>query len=180
MKTAIKLSLYLSAIALSVIPTRPAMSDQITTTKTTDESTMSITTNEFAPCVVMTGSTLQPEVVVTKLSLHPTPVVTRSGQITEFVVFKPDDLIARRNDLLARIAVERSRGKLSADESANLISRVQSIDSNRLTLTGAPTVSYFKQVKRIYRDYDRLSDDINSNAHESEQHLAGRYNYLTL
>jgi len=145
-----------------------------------DGSSVSVMTTESTPSIVITNSTLQPSIVVTRLVPPPTPIVMRSGVITGFVVCKPDDLITRRDDLLARIAVEHACGKLSADESANLIARVQDVDKGRAKLAGPYTTSYFHDVKLMYRSYDRLSNDIRSDSKQGDKQLAGRYNLLTL
>lgn len=180
MKMLFKASSFLIALAAIIVTARPGICDQVTTVSEGGSAVSLTTATDSTPCIIMTNSSVQPVIVVSKISLNPTPIVMRAGTITGFVVFKPDDLITRRDDLLARIAVEHARGKLSLDESNSLISRVASIDSNRAKLQAPCTTAYFKDVKRMYRDYDRLSNDIKSDTKEGDKQLAGRYNYLVL
>lgn len=177
-----KLSSCGLALTAMIIIAGPALCDEvsITTTTVSDANSFAVTNTGGTPRVLIMNSALEPVVIESKLSLTPTPVVMRSGTITGFVVWKPDDLITRRDELLARIAVEHACGKLSADERASFIAKVHSIDSDRSKLTAPCTVSYFKQVKRMYRDYDRLANDIRANSHEGDKQLAGTYNYLVL
>jgi hypothetical protein len=180
MKMLLKVSSFLFALAAIIITARPGSCDQVTTVNEEGSAVSLVTTTDSTPCIIMTNSAVQPVIVVSKLSLNPTPIVMRPGTITGFTVFKPDDLITRRDDLLARIAVEHARGKLSLDESNALIGRVQSIDADRAKLQAPLTTGYFHQVKRMYRSYDRLSNDIKSDTKEGDKQLAGRYNYLIL
>jgi hypothetical protein len=61
------------------------------------------------------------------LNANPVMFVTTGAQITGFMTYLPNDLLTRRDDLLARIFSERANGKLSSDQASTLISQVQTL-----------------------------------------------------
>jgi hypothetical protein len=160
----------LAALAAFAIAKQPVSADEVTTV-TTGSSGM-VTTVGGTPEVVITNSSVKPMLVETKLTTMPTPFVTTRSVITAFLLTLPDDLITRRDQLLARIVLEQARGKLSADEASSLIGQADSIDARRAGLSKDDCSAYHKEVKRLYRDYDRLANDIKKDSHEGAKQLA--------
>jgi hypothetical protein len=115
---------------------------------------------------------------------NPNPIlfVTTGAEITGFTCYRPDDLVTRRDDLLARVFAEKTNGKLSEDQANTLISEVQDTYAERLNVPagGECDVDHVKAVKKIYRNFDRVSNDIMKDSKQGNKQLAGNYNYVAL
>jgi hypothetical protein len=163
-------SAVLIAVAAFAIAKQPVSADEVTTVTTSGGGV--VTTVGGTPAVVITNSNVKPVLVETKLTRMATPFITTRDVITGFILTLPDDLMTRRDQLLARIALEQSRGKISADEASSLVGQADSIDARRASLTMDDATAYHKEVKRLYRDYDRLANDIKKDSHEGAKQLA--------
>jgi len=108
--------------------------------------------------------------------------VTTGDTITGFTCCTPDDLITRRDDLLARIFAEKANGKLSDDQANGLIAEVQGAYAARANLSNGDEsdVDHVKGVKRMYSQFDRISNDIKKASGQGNRQLAGKYNYVVL
>ncbi|MBY0357922.1 MAG: hypothetical protein K2W82_07960 [Candidatus Obscuribacterales bacterium] len=104
-----------------------------------------------------------------------------------------DELVNRRNDLVARATVEQARGQLSASEASGFISRINSVDDRRVALrkneaAGAyvkedrktDTLGYYEEVSSILRSYDRIASDMQSESNQGDKELAATYSYIAL
>ena len=130
--------------------------------------------------MVVTDSCGQPTFVGSESTLQVVPVITTGITITGVRFYAPkDDLFCRRDDLLARIMTERGRGELSSADANDLVNRVMAVDALRAQLPArTETECFYKQVHRIYRQYDALSNDIGNASDQGDKDLAGTYNYM--
>jgi hypothetical protein len=104
---------------------------------------------------------------------------TASNGITIFYIGARDDLNMRRDDLLARIMIERADGVISADVSNDFIGRLERIDGMRAsTPTDSFSRAYFQHVGDVYRGYDHLAQDLQTSSGLGNKQLAGRYTYF--
>ncbi len=178
----IKGGIVMMSAVLTAFAAQTARADEVTTTITTDSGRCMTTTLGPGPGLLITNSAGQQLQVPSRMSANPVLFVTTGEQITGFVSYTPDDLITRRDDLLARIIVERANGKLSAEQANSLISEVQGADSARLQLCKGDEscVDHVKAVKKIYRSFDEVSNDIVKDSNQGNRQLAGKYNYIVL
>jgi hypothetical protein len=173
---------------------QPAVADiqEITTTTTTAAPQFVVgvpisgqTSESFADfagktAVVVTSPSSQALIMGTTVSLTPIGLVTTRGAVmTGLLVFNPDDLLTRRDDLLARIAVERVNGKLSDEEANGLMARLREDDAKRSHLAPQGSTAFYKEVKGIYRDYDHVANAMKSDSKEGDKQLAGTYSCIT-
>lgn len=151
------------------------VSTQTTTTATTDSLLA-------GPGMLVSNCMGQQLMVPSQVSSNQILFVTTGATITGFTCCAPDDLITRRDDLLARIFAEKASGKLSSDQANGLIAEVQNAFAARATLSPGceADVDHVKSVKRIYRSFDRISDDIKKDSRQGNRELAGQYNYVVL
>jgi hypothetical protein len=106
------------------------------------------------------------------------PFTSASG-ITIFFMAARDDLNMRRDELLARVMIEKADGAISADESSNFISRLEKVDGERKsTPTDTFGRAYFQHVGNIYRDYDHIAQDLEQSSNLTSKQLDGRYSYF--
>jgi hypothetical protein len=157
----------LIAASVSVLP---ALADTKTTTVTSYDS----------PDIIMVKESLTPFLVKTIVSTTPMPTITTTDVITSFKIYTPDDLITRRDELLARILIEQNRGKLSTGQANELFARINSIDNQRACLSRDCSVSYRKRVKDLYRQFDKVATSIQNETHDGNKELAGRYSYVVM
>jgi len=116
------------------------------------------------------------------MSLNPPLFVTTGATITGFTCYTPDDLLTRRDDLLARIFVEKANGKLTDDQANGLIAEVENAYADRasICLGDESCVEHVKAVKKIYGRFDKISNDIQRDSRQGNKQLAGKYNVLVL
>jgi hypothetical protein len=151
-------------------------------------SSRSCTTSEACPTIgsgpgfLITNSMGQQLMIPSAQAPNPVLFVTTGAQITGFTCYRPDDLVTRRDDLLARVFAEKTNGKLSEDQANNLISEIQDTYAERLNepAGGECDVDHVKAVKKIYRNFDRVSNDILKESKQGNKQLAGNYNYVVL
>ena len=134
------------------------------------------------PGFLVTNAMGQQLMVPSIQTLYPIGFVTTGAEITGFTCYRPDDLVTRRDDLLARIFAEKTNGKLSEDQANSLISEVQDTYAERLNVPagGECDVDHVKAIKKIYRNFDRVSNDILKDSKQGNKQLAGNYNYVAL
>jgi hypothetical protein len=191
-RTLLQGSLAVAFAAAIAIPGQSAKADETITTITSpvivSSRTTTTTTNGSletlapGPGMLVTNSLGQQLMVPSNMSSNQILFVTTGGTITGFTCCTPDDLITRRDDLLARIFAEKATGKLSADQANDLIAEVQTAFAERdgLTKGDESDVDHVKGVKRIYKAFDRASNDIQKQSHQGNRQLAGKYNYVVL
>jgi hypothetical protein len=158
-----------------VIFSAPVMVSTTTTTTACDKMTA-------GPGLLVTNSMNQQLMVPSQTGCTQIGYVTTGATITGFTCCTPDDLLTRRDDLLARIISEKKNGKLSASQADGLISEVQNAYSARASLSAGDEsdVDHVKGIKRIYRSFDRVSNDIVKDSRQGNKELAGKYSYIVL
>jgi hypothetical protein len=173
------------ATALS-ISGQPAKADEIITSITSPAMLSSrvatTATLSAGPAMLVTNTSGQQLMIPSSMNSNQILYVTTGDTITGFTCCTPDDLITRRDDLLARIFVEKANGKLSDTQAQGLVSEVQDAYSARGTLCSGneSDVPHVKAVKKIYRQFDRVSNDILRDSHQGNRELAGKYTYVDL
>lgn len=120
-----------------------------------------------------------PAVLGAKVAVDPIGYVTTVGCLSGATVFTPDDLITRRDDLLAKVAIMQCRGQLSASAASELIARVHAIDCNRVRPVAPDSTAYYREVKRLYKQFDEVANDIRDISDVPEKQVAGTYSYMT-
>jgi hypothetical protein len=148
-----------------------------TTTTTTANDRM-----VAGPGLLVTNSLNQQLMVPSQSCFNQVGYVTTGATITGFTCCSPDDLLTRRDDLIARIISEKNNGKLSSSQADGLISEVQSAYSAKASLPAGDEsdVDHVKGIKRIYRSFDRISNDIVKDSRQGNKELAGKYTYIVL
>ncbi len=172
------LSMAQSAKADEIITTTFSAPVMVSSTTTCDACPKMGT----GPGFLITNSSGQQLMVQSSLNPNPVLFVTTGATITGFTCNKPDDLVTRRDDLLARIYAEKANGKLSDDQATSLISEIQSTYAERASLPAGceNDVDHVKAVKKMYRDFDHISNDILKDSKQGNKQLAGNYNYVAL
>jgi hypothetical protein len=167
----LKGTLAIAFAAAAALPGLSAKADQIVTTTFTSSpvlisSKTCSTSTSFGvlapgPGMLVTNASGQQLMVPTRMNQNQILFVTTGDTITGFTCCTPNDLITRRDDLLARIFAEKATGKLSGDQSIALIDEVQNAFAACSSLGGGDEsdVDHVKAVKRIYRSFDRVSND---------------------
>ncbi|HEY9787743.1 MAG TPA: hypothetical protein V6D17_20310 [Candidatus Obscuribacterales bacterium] len=183
MNKLLKRSSSVLALATIALAGQASLAQTTTSTATTvTESTstapsVTTTTSGTVPFVmVQEGGT--PSIIQAEVSVKPVPYVTRAGRLTAITVYTPDDLITRRDDLLARIAVMESRGQLTSTQASALIARVNSIDAARPVPVRKDSTAYYKQVKSLYKAFDKVANDIRDMSGHGDRQVAGTYSYI--
>jgi hypothetical protein len=167
MEKTITRALMTALLSLSVLP---ALADTTTT----------VTSYDSSPKVIMVKESLTPYSVRTIMSQKPVGTITTTDIITAYTIYTPDDLLTRRDELLARILIEQDRGKLSAGQANELFAKVNAIDNQRACLSRDCSVSYHKRVKELYRQFDKVATSIQNETHDGNNQLAGRYSYVVM
>jgi hypothetical protein len=188
--TLLKGSLAVAFVAATSFPGQSAKADEIITTFTSPvivSSTTTTTGDSFAtlstgPGMLVTNCSGQQLMVPSRMSQKQVLFVTTGDTITGFTCCTPDDLITRRDDLLARIFAEKANGKLSDDQANGLIAQVEGAFAARADLCNGDEsdVDHVKGVKRMYSQFDRISNDIKKASGQGNRQLAGKYNYVVL
>ena len=180
---------FLAAVATAMSFTaQSAKADQIITTTFTAPVVISTQTTKVTdtltqgPGMLVTTPLGVQAMVPSMTSQNQVLFVTTGATITSFTCCEPDDLLTRRDDLLARIFAERATGKLTGDQATGLIGEVQNAFAARASCSagGECDVEHVKDVKRIYRQFDRVSNDIVKESHQGNRQLAGKYNFVVL
>jgi hypothetical protein len=185
-------SLAIAIAAATSFSAQSAKADEVITTTFTapaivSSKTTTTTTRDYealtpGPGMLVSNSLGQQMMVPARMSSNQVLFVTTGATVTGFTCCSPDDLITRRDDLLARIFAEKATGKLSGDQANGLIVEVQDAYAQRAALTPGDEsdVDHVKGVKRIYRQFDRISNDILKDSRQGNKQLAGKYNYVVL
>lgn len=171
----------LAQVTVTETTTAPAVTTTTTTLHVSGPLTQSVPVTlaaEQKPFVVIDSKGC-PTVLNSKVSINPIPYVTTVGCLQAITLFTPDDLITRRDDLLAKIAMMQCRGQLSAGAAGELIARVHAIDSLRPRPVQKDSTAYYKLVKRLYKDFDNVANDIRDMTDVPEKQIAGTYSYIT-
>jgi hypothetical protein len=168
------------AKADEVITTVKEVPAVVTTTQTTTRDSLSAFT--AGPSILVTNSLGRQLMTPSRMSPNQILFVTTGAAITGFTCCAPDDLITRRDDLVARILSEKASGSLSSEQSVALLSSVQNAFEERQNLSpgSESDVDHVKGVKRIYRQFDRISNDIMKDSKQGNKQLAGNYSYVAL
>jgi hypothetical protein len=152
-------------LALSALGIGPALADTTVTT----------TSSCCKPAVII-NSAGEAVIVQSTMSVTPIQLVTTTDTVvTGFTLFRPDDLITRRDDLLTRILLEQTDGTLTASQANDLTGRIQRADQDRASLVRDGSVSYYKQVKKLYARFDGIANDMHNESGEGDKQLAGNY-----
>jgi hypothetical protein len=186
----LKVSLAVAFVA-AIAPGQSVKADQTITTitspvivssRTTTTTNGTFETLSAGPGMLVTNCSGQQLMIPNHMSQNQILFVTTGDTITGFTCCTPDDLITRRDDLLARIFAEKANQKLSDDQANNLISEVQDAYAARASLIAGneSDVDHVKGVKRIYSQFDRVSNDILKASRQGNKQLAGKYNYVVL
>jgi len=147
------------ALAFCIVAGQWAQADEIVTTTTTTSAVSG------GPSVV---------ILDTKGAATTLPLIV-SKSIVVVTALTPPDLIVRRDDLLARILVERQHGWITADQAQTFTDRALTIDGNRAHLTRDGSTVEYRMVKDMYKSYDRLAADMQETSGKSDRDLAGLY-----
>lgn len=129
--------------------------------------------------VVTTNDGLQGTVRTTR-RVNPPLFVTTGATITNFQVYLPNDLLTRRDDLIARIYTEKALGKLSDSQASVLLDEVQTVAAMPFPTSMERTTAEARQVKMIYRNFDKVANDIFLESKQGDKQLAGRYSYIPM
>lgn len=145
-------------------------------------STMMVGQSVYADEIVTTTTksvttTTVPSVLITATQTR-VPIVALEKAVVVVVKVVPEDLIVRRDDLLARIIVERANGWLSSDQADRFTDRVMTVDSTRAHLTNDGSRLYYQQVKDMYGGYDKIAADMETTSGKGDRELAGLYKVI--
>lgn len=184
MNKLIKGSAILASLATLAMAGQAALADCSSTTTTTTTTSPVVFVNEATigpgPQLLVTDTLGEQLMVPSILNANPVMFVTTGETITGFRTYTPNDLLTRRDDLLARIFAERANGKLSADQAGTLTSQVASI-LNRPCVSGSEcNVDHARYVKTMYRDFDYAANDIRKASGQGNKQLAGKYSFIVL
>lgn len=102
------------------------------------------------------------------------PTTSSTVTVKSVLITRPDDLIKRREGLLARIAVERAHGTITEGEASDLISRMNRVSSVEASMRGDGILTW-KEVKDLYREFDRVGSKLDSYSDDTNRKLAGTY-----
>jgi hypothetical protein len=158
--------LTITALTIGVLP---VLADELMSTTT---SHFEETTTTSSPATVISPTTTSTTTVTTTA-----PVTKVIEKITVLPLAQEPDLIARRNDLLARIEVEKSRGRLTKAQADSFIAMVMRVDSHRPLVADGSRI-YYETVKRMYKSYDRIASGMESRSGLGDRELADTYGYL--
>lgn len=181
------------AVAGITVVALPVLAETTTTTTTTTTSTTRTTRVGSQPIVVQFDKAGNATILKTTVAVVPGTGITTEVTTVSRLVPEPDDLLNRRNDLVARVMVEQNRGQLSASEANNFLSRIQALEDSRVQLRrnevagmyfdgerACDTLSYHKEVRRIYNGYDSIANDMRDVSGQDDRQLAATYTYFAL
>jgi hypothetical protein len=184
MNKLIKGSAILASLATLALAGQAARADYSSTATTTTTSSPTVFVNGATigpgPQLLVTDTLGEQLMVPSILNANPVMFVTTGAQITGFMTYLPNDLLTRRDDLLARIFSERANGKLSADQASTLISQVQAVLNKPCVAGKECNVAHARQVKFMYRDFDYAANDIRKASGQDNKQLAGTYSFIVL
>jgi hypothetical protein len=143
-----------------------------TVTTVSKPSSLSITTN--APTFIIPGPSFQQPNVIQSVIVPVPGFVTTTAQIVGIKLYKPDDLLARRDGLVARICVERDAGTISSSEANDLLTRIQNVDSTEASMKASGMLT-FREVKKLYGRYDKIGSDLDYFSTDHKKVIAGSY-----
>lgn len=152
---------------------------------------------------VVRTTTIGTEPAFVQIDLQGRPTIIKStvayapvSTVTVITTIKPvihDQFINRRNDLTARVAVEQARGQLSSGEASDFMGRLDSLEQSRVALRkneaagtylngerNCDTLSYYKEVKRLNGEFDRVANDMREVSNQDDRQLAATYSYIAL
>ncbi|HEY9679282.1 MAG TPA: hypothetical protein V6C76_14845 [Drouetiella sp.] len=133
------------------------------------------------PNVIVTNIDGTQNAVSTTLNANPTLYVTTGATINSMRVYLPNDLINRRDDLIARIYTLKAQGKLSDSQASGLLAEVQTVAAMPCPVGCAErTTSSARQVKMMYREFDKVSNDILKESKQGDKQLAGKYSVVSM
>lgn len=149
-----------------------------TTVTTTTTGAETVVLGAAGPTLLVTDPVAPAVLVPSVISAAP-GFVTTGATITAFKSYWPNDLLTRRDDLIARIYLEKANGKLSDSQAVELISQVNGV--LRAPLIGDEFITAnARHVKFMYRDFDRVSNNIYRESRMGNRQLAGKYNVIVL
>jgi hypothetical protein len=193
MKNIIKTNMIVAAAAAFAFSGQAARADysfhmfhsktstpEIAATTTTTTTFTNGATIGAGPSILVTNISGEQLMIPSISNANPVMFVTTGAQITGFNVFLPNDLLTRRDDLIARIYAEKANGKLSDSQVSSLLAEVQTVSRMPCSANAECSVSHAKQVQRMYRDFDKVSNDIFSDSHQGNKQLAGKYSFIVL
>lgn len=154
---------------------RPEITSTTTTTTYINNATLGA-----GPGIVVTNTSGEQLLVPSVMNANPVLFVTTGAQVTGFNIYLPNDLLTRRDDLIARIYAEKATGKLSESQAGALLAEVQTVSRRSYGLTTDNSTGHAKLVQHMYRDFDKVSNDIFSNSHQGNKQLAGQYSFIVL
>lgn len=144
------------------------------------------------PVIIQIDRAGQPTLLKEVVAVAPV-VSTEVTTVTTITSPMHDDLLNRRNDLVARVAVEQARGQLSSGEASAFLARIENLDASRVVLrrneaAGAyieneracDALSYHEQVSKIYDGYDKVASDMQDESRQGDRQLAATYSYIAL
>jgi hypothetical protein len=176
-------SVIAAAFAMLTFSGQMAQADTaiISTTTTTSPGWSMVMgpTSGPGPQLLVTDPAGAQVMVPSVLNVNPPGFVTTGATITAFNTYWPNDLLTRRDDLIARIYVEQANGKLSASQVSSLVAEVNGVLKTPIIGDECLT-SQARHVKFMYRDFDRASNDIFRESHMGNKQLAGKYNVIVL
>jgi hypothetical protein len=183
-----KISTKMGAVALSL--TALAFVGQIaradsskTTIKTTTYSSPSYVYEATAgsgPGLLVTTNVGDQEMIPSILNANPVLFVTTGARIVGFNTYLPNDLITRRDDLIARIYCEKANGKLSDAQAADLLAETRSACGMPYSTSNESVVDHARQVKFMYRRFDEVAQQIQHESRQGDRQLAGAYTFIVL
>ncbi|MBI5175756.1 MAG: hypothetical protein SFV17_05175 [Candidatus Obscuribacter sp.] len=177
--TAATLLAVLAAIAVGSAGAEAAETTVTTTTQTVTTTRPMVLQGSIITAPQMTVEGLSGKTVVAQ---SPFPIqmvkyVSASGQ-TIYYVGARDDLSIRRDDLMARILIERADGDISSGASSDFMDRLVRIDAQKSsTPSNSRSRAYFEHVLGTYQDYGKLAQDMKSASHKGDKQLASTYSY---
>jgi len=180
MKIANKANLIVAAAAVLALSGTVARASSEITSTTTTSTFINNATVGAGPGIVVTSTSGDQLLVPSIRNANPVMFVTTGAQITGFNIYLPNDLLTRRDDLIARIYAEKAMGKLSDTQASALLAEVQTVAHRSCGSTTDCGSGHAKQVQSIYRDFDKVSNDIFSNSHQGNKQLAGQYSFIVL
>ncbi len=154
---------------------RPEITSTITTTTYINNATIGA-----GPSIVVTNTSGEQLLVPSIMNANPTLFVTTGAQVTGFNICLPNDLLTRRDDLIARIYAEKATGKLSESQASALLAEVQTVSRRNCGPMTDSSSGHAKQVQNMYRDFDKVSNDIFANSRQGNKQLAGKYSFIVL
>ena len=154
---------------------RPEITSTTTTTTYINNATIGA-----GPGIVVTNTSGEQLLVPSIMNANPTLFVTTGAQVTGFNIYLPNDLLTRRDDLIARIYAEKATGKLSEAQANALLAEVQTVSRRNCGPMLDSSTGHAKQIQHMYRDFDKVSNDIFANSRQGNRQLAGKYSFIVL